>query len=69
MKKSWQHIAADNLISILPFLVDHDEEPPTASAAEIAERIQTVFRDRLTWNTTIHESELEGFFKIWLLVP
>jgi hypothetical protein len=69
MEKAWQHIAADNLISILPFLVDPGEETPRASAAEVANRIETAFRDRITWNTKIYESELQWYFKIWLIVP
>lgn len=69
MEDPWAKIAAENLIDILPFMVETGEEIPTASAADIARRIEKVFQDRLTWNTTIHESGLQWFLKVWLIVP
>jgi len=69
MQKSWAQQAADNALLVLPYLVDADEDTPVIDAAEVAQRIERVFRDRITWNNTILESELDWCVKIWLVVP
>ena len=68
-KRSWAEQAAENALIVLPFLVDPREDTPIIDAADIARRIEKTYNDRTAWNAAIYESDLDWYFKLWLIVP
>lgn len=64
----WALQAAQNAAGILPALVDPGGEVPEISVVDMAERIETSFGDRESWNETVRVSDLDGDVKVWLIV-
>ena len=66
----WAVQAAENVMDILPFLVEPGEDTLRISIKDLSARIQKAFSDPKLWNKTILESQqLSPEEKLWLVVP
>lgn len=67
--ENWAILAAENSAFVLPYLTERGEPDPVIDVADIARRIETTFHNQEAWNQAIHESGLDGYVKLWLIVP